>query len=217
MLSSGLFTAALLVWPAALVPQPTWMAPLRPPLHVVNAFRPPAARWAAGHRGVDLAGVPGETVRSAGAGRVSFAGRLAGREVLVVVHGSLRTTYEPVAASVSVGAQIGAGDPVGVLQPGHNPAHPGWSVLHWGLLRAEVYLDPMSLLSSAKPVRLLPRWGSMAADSAPRSVMRAAGGAAAGLSTTAPRRRGEGHPLATGALALGAGALAAAAVSRRPP
>ena len=41
--------------------------------------------------------------RSALAGRVSFAGRIAGRGVVVVGHGATRTTYEPVAAEVSVG------------------------------------------------------------------------------------------------------------------
>ena len=37
---------------------------------VLTAFRPPADRFGAGHRGVDLAAQPGSDVRAAGSGRV---------------------------------------------------------------------------------------------------------------------------------------------------
>lgn len=44
-----------------------WQWPLRPvPNHVVRDFNPPSQPWLAGNRGIDLAGVPGEAVRSAG-------------------------------------------------------------------------------------------------------------------------------------------------------
>ena len=72
--------------------------PLDPRPAVARGFEPPASRWGAGHRGVDLAGRPGQPVRAALPGRVTFAGTLAGRGVVVVDHGSTRTTYEPVAA-----------------------------------------------------------------------------------------------------------------------
>src|ERR1700750_2496464 len=78
--------------------------------HVTRRFDPPPQPWLAGHRGVDLAGVPGAPVRSAGAGTVVFAGTSAGRGVVSVAHpGGLRTTYEPVAGSVHVGATMLAG------------------------------------------------------------------------------------------------------------
>jgi len=86
--------------------------PLAPPL-VVAGFDPPSTRWSAGHRGVDLQGLPGQQVRAAVAGTVSFAGTLAGRGVVVVTHGQTRTTYEPVLAWVDVGVAVAAGDPLG--------------------------------------------------------------------------------------------------------
>ena len=87
----------------------TWPLAGAGPASVVRRFDPPATRYAAGHRGVDLASSPGVPVLAAGGGRVSYAGVLAGRGVLVVVHGDLRTTYEPVTASVPVGAEAVTG------------------------------------------------------------------------------------------------------------
>jgi murein DD-endopeptidase MepM/ murein hydrolase activator NlpD len=122
---------------------------------VVRPFDPPPARWAAGHRGVDLAAQPGAIVRSAGAGVVFFVGRIAGRGVVSVAHGSgLRTTYEPVEPTVSVGAVVAAGHPLGVLAANH-PGCPVAACLHWGLRRGEQYLDPLSLLGLGR-LRLLP-------------------------------------------------------------
>ncbi|MFP5282949.1 MAG: peptidoglycan DD-metalloendopeptidase family protein, partial [Actinomycetes bacterium] len=69
--------------------------PLAGAIEVVRPYAPPARRWEAGHRGVDLAASPGDPVLAAAAGTVTFADRLAGRGVVVVSHGALRTTYEP--------------------------------------------------------------------------------------------------------------------------
>ena len=88
---------------------PVGVWPLRPSPEVVAGFDPPLDPWGAGHRGVDLLGSAGQPVRAALPGRVSFAGMLAGRGVVVVAHGDTRTTYEPVAADVSVGDTVAAG------------------------------------------------------------------------------------------------------------
>ncbi|HEX6888650.1 MAG TPA: M23 family metallopeptidase, partial [Candidatus Nanopelagicales bacterium] len=85
-----------------------WRLPLWP-TRVTRAFANPPHNWLPGHRGVDLRGVPGEPVRAAGAGRVTFAARLAGRGVVVVDHGELRTTYEPVEAIVLPGQHVRRG------------------------------------------------------------------------------------------------------------
>ncbi|MFB7945166.1 murein hydrolase activator EnvC family protein [Kitasatospora phosalacinea] len=125
---------------------------------LLRRFDPPPTRWAAGHRGVDLAAEPGSVVRAAAPGVVTFAGEVAGRPVVVVTHtGSgappLRTTYLPVAASATVGTGVAAGDPIGVVaaDSGHCPV----ACLHWGLLRGDHYLDPLALLGSGR-ARLLP-------------------------------------------------------------
>lgn len=120
---------------------------------VARGFDPPDQPWLAGHRGVDLRSGRGESVRTVLAGRVTFAAELAGRGVVVVSHGSLRTTYEPVTATVSAGERVSTGQVIGTLQAGH--LCPGGSCLHWGLRRGDTYLNPLSLLDPA-PLRLLP-------------------------------------------------------------
>jgi murein DD-endopeptidase MepM/ murein hydrolase activator NlpD len=94
-------------------------------------------------------------VRTALAGTVTFAGRIAGRGVVVVSHGRARTTYEPVAAVVTIGDRVSAGAVIGRLELFGSHCFPGWC-LHWGLIEGrDHYLDPLTLVG-ATPVRLLP-------------------------------------------------------------
>ena len=136
--------------------------PLRPRPPVTRVFDAPSPNWQRGHRGVDLAGAPEQPVHAAAAGRVVFAGELAGRPLVSIAHpGGLRTSYEPVAASVRVGQVVAAGTPIGVLQGGHRGC-PAAACLHWGAMwgpasRAD-YVDPLGLLVST-PVRLKPTHG----------------------------------------------------------
>jgi hypothetical protein len=137
---------------AQLVPV-RWVWPLFPAPAVLRAFAPPPLPWLAGHRGVDLGGSKGQPVRAAGDGVVAFAGRVAGRGVVSVDHpGGLRTTYEPVRASVQSGQAVTAGLTLGVLVAGHAGC-PAPVCLHWGLRRGRAYLDPLLLV---RPVRLKP-------------------------------------------------------------
>lgn len=111
---------------------------------------------------MDLRAGPGAPVRAAAPGKVSYAGQVAGRGVVAIeVDGGLRITYQPVRASVAVGDEVGAGQVVGALDEG--PWHCPRGCLHWGLLRGDVYLDPLSLLPHAMlrggPSRLLPVFG----------------------------------------------------------
>ncbi|WP_079146019.1 M23 family metallopeptidase [Streptomyces lydicus] len=133
---------------------------------VLRGWEPPPAPWAAGHRGVDLASPVGATVRSAAPGRVTYAGKVADRGVLTIElspsgRPPLRTTYEPVRATVHKGQRVAAGQPVGELQRG--PFHCREPCLHWGLRRGKTYLDPLSLLPPSMrnggPSRLLPVFG----------------------------------------------------------
>ena len=118
----------------------------------------PTPPGAPGHRGVDLRGSPGQPVRAALPGRVTWAGSLAGRGVVVVDHGATRTTYEPVDRRRSTSARaVAAGDRLGTARrrPGRT-ACPR-ACLHWGWIEGETYLDPLRLVG-AGPVRLLPLW-----------------------------------------------------------
>jgi murein DD-endopeptidase MepM/ murein hydrolase activator NlpD len=139
-------------------PVPVGVWPVPPEPGVVRAFDPPASTFGMGHRGVDLAGVLGQPVVAAMSGTVVFAARLAGRGVVVVDHGSTRTTYEPVAAGVRVGQPVLQGDRLGVLELAGSHCLPG-ACLHWGWRRGETYLDPL-LMVGGGPVRLLPLWMS---------------------------------------------------------
>ncbi|WP_329597243.1 M23 family metallopeptidase [Streptomyces pseudovenezuelae] len=139
----------------------TWPVGARPT--VLRGWEPPATVYGRGHRGVDLAAPAGTPVRAVAAGRVSFAGRVAGKPVVSVelTGTDLRTTYEPVTASVEKGAMVTAGEVVGAVEPtgSHCPA----ACVHWGLRRGETYLDPLSLLPPwllrTGPSRLLPVLG----------------------------------------------------------
>jgi murein DD-endopeptidase MepM/ murein hydrolase activator NlpD len=137
-------------------PASQYQPPLDGPMTVTRGFEPPSDRYAAGHRGVDLAGAPGQLVRSAGPGTVIFAGLVGGRPLVSVEHpGGFRTTYEPVSPAVVKGQAVAPGTQLGTLIPGH-PDCPVTACLHWGLRSNEkVYLDPLSLLHRAR-VRLLP-------------------------------------------------------------
>lgn len=137
--------------------------PLQPRPRLVTGFDPPEQRWDPGHRGVDLAGSPGAVVLSALAGRVAYVGTVAGVPVVSVQHGRLRTTYQPVAASVAVGDAVARGAGLGRLVRAGSHCFPG-ACLHWGLVEGagdgRDYLDPL-LLVGGGPVRLLPLDGSL--------------------------------------------------------
>ena len=146
--------ASVWVWPLAMTaasPGNGAQGPL-----VLRGFEPPLHRWDAGHRGVDLVGSSGAAIVAAGAGTVLFAGHIADQGVVVVGHGVLRTSYEPVEATVPVGAQVARGQRIGTLDAGHCA---GVACLHWGLLtghgHATVYYDPLLLLGCGG-VRLEP-------------------------------------------------------------
>ncbi|MEU4928428.1 M23 family metallopeptidase [Streptomyces yokosukanensis] len=138
-----------------------WPVGVRPV--VLRGWEPPATVYGPGHRGVDLGASPGAPVRAVAAGRVTFAGRVAGRGVVSVelTGTALRTTYEPVNPSVSKGDAVGPGEVLGTVEAtwSHCPV----TCVHWGLRRGESYLDPLSLLPPGLlrtgPSRLLPVLG----------------------------------------------------------
>ncbi len=197
--------------PTPSAPGPGFGWPLRGTPVVDRGFEPPRSAYGAGHRGVDLRAALGAPVLAAGAGQVSYAGLLAGRGVVTVTHpDGLRTTYEPLTVAVRVGQAVGAGGVLGHLATGHASCRPGTVCLHWGLLRGQTYLDPLSLVVPTR-MRLLPLGvtpGAPAPGGAvPREVARTAHrGSPSGRSRTV------GATVAAGTLLVGIGFLA----RRRP-
>ncbi len=155
VLATVLFLGAHPTAHAATDPVGVW--PLTPRPEVVRPFEPPSSPWGAGHRGVDLAGTPGQPVRAALPGRIAFVGTIAGRPVVTVSHGGTRTTYEPVGSSLARGTPVAAGQVIGSLGVAGSHCFPA-ACLHWGWLRGKTYLDPLRLVGGG-PVRLLPLAG----------------------------------------------------------
>ncbi len=122
---------------------------------VVATWDPPATRYSAGHRGVDLAVRPGERVTAMGDGVVGWAGIVAGTAWISVDHpGGIRTTVGPMATVV-----VTRGQPVirgKVLGTATGRAHVGAEAVVAGLhVSARVdgdYVDPASLVGA----RLVP-------------------------------------------------------------
>ena len=154
--------AISLGWAGARSPgaKPGHRARYRPPLagllSVLHRFEQPTTPYAAGHRGVDLAATSGQHVLAARAGRVQFAGPVAGRGVVVIAHADgIRTEYEPVAPTVRAGDAVDTGQVIGRILGTHDMCQPG-VCLHWGARRGDIYIDPLLLLNPLGPVRLLP-------------------------------------------------------------
>lgn len=133
-----------------IAPPAPWSWPLSSRTPVLRPFDPPARPWLPGHRGVDLDAPLGSIVLAPAHGRVVWAGELAGRPLVSIAHGPIRSTFEPLRPLVDEGALVERGTPIGVVIDGHSPG-----TLHWGAkVSAEHYLDPLRLLVG--PVGLKP-------------------------------------------------------------
>ena len=135
----------------------------RPPVlaPITDHFRPPEHPYGPGNRGIDYATRPGTAVTAAADGRVTFAGAVAGRLIVVITHrDGLRTTYDDLLEiAVSAGQGVAAGGRVGTA--GHH--------LHFGVRDANTYLDPELLFAAGVRaasvgvvVRLVPEDGGPA-------------------------------------------------------
>ncbi len=172
-----LLVAALLAPPTALAlaatagttvagPAPTAAAghagrvpPLSPPVGgpLVRGYEEPAGRFGPGHRGVDLAGIPGAAVLAPAAGRVVFAGGVAGTMwVSIEVAPGVVITLGPLRAlAVATGHRVATRTRVADLAPGHGSAeHP--TTLHLGLRVDGIYVDPFPWLTGFGRPRLAP-------------------------------------------------------------
>lgn len=129
---------------------------------VLRAFEAAEPNWLPGHRGVDLGGQTGETVRAAADGEVAWVGTISGVSMVSVQHpDGIRTTYQPVEPTVVRGEAVRAGQGLGRLLAGHCTTT---ACLHWGVRLGDRYLDPMAWLRGGETgggessrVRLLPR------------------------------------------------------------
>ena len=174
-----------------------WQSPIgtaSSPTRVLRPFVAPTGPYGPGHRGADLSAAPGAAVQAAGPGVVSFAGPVAGRGVVAVVHADgMRTTYEPVDPLVHRGQRVARGQVLARVARG--PRHCGAvTCLHWGAITADGrYLDPMTLLAH-RTVVLLP------VPARPQPAAALVGGRQGGGTLTGPDRSAvRGPPSGPGA------------------
>lgn len=117
---------------------------------VTDKFRPPATPYGPGNRGWEYATTPGQPVKAAADGTVTFAGQVGGVLNVVIRHaGGVLTTYSKLhSISVSRGQEIRAGDVVGVAGSG----------VYFGARCDGRYIDPTLLFRSR--VYLVPAGGA---------------------------------------------------------
>jgi murein DD-endopeptidase MepM/ murein hydrolase activator NlpD len=117
----------------------------RPPVEgpVIDPFRPPAGPYGPGNRGLEYATVAGAPAVAIGAGVVVFAGPVAGRGVVSVVHpDGLRSSLTGlVAILVRPGQVVGPGTIVGTTG----------TRLHLGVRSGDRYIDPAQLFGPGRP------------------------------------------------------------------
>jgi len=127
------------------------------PVVVETGFAPPASRWGVGHRGVDLSAAVGQEVKAIADGVVIYAADLARRPVISIKHGFVRSTYEPVIASVGVGQLVASGQKIGYLAAGHPSCLK--TCLHFGVKTDDGYLHPLMVLGKYRYPVLRPVHG----------------------------------------------------------
>ena len=130
---------------------------------LLEAFERPGDRFAAGHRGVDLAAAPGTEVLAIGGGVVTHVGEVAGTPSVTIEHSAARSSYLPVDSWVSAGQRVSAGDVIGVIaqRGGHCPVdclHLGLRRPAWEALDAhqDPYLDPIAWVTRIPVLKPLP-------------------------------------------------------------
>jgi murein DD-endopeptidase MepM/ murein hydrolase activator NlpD len=123
---------------------------------LVRGFDARAGPYGPGHRGVDIAAAVGETVRAPAAGRVVFAGQVAGTTwVSILVEPGVVVTLGPLLDPVADATQVRSRDPVGRAAPGH-PGAAGGVAVHLGVRVDGVYVDPLGYLVDRPRPRLAP-------------------------------------------------------------
>jgi hypothetical protein len=147
---------------------------------VVRGFDARAGPYGPGHRGIDISAPVGATVRAPAAGRVEFAGPVAGTIwVSLLVAPGVRVTLGPLLDPVTAG-RVRSRAPLGRVGPGHRPgssegagsaegvgsgkgagssrsAGSGFGArLHLSVRVDGVYVDPLAYLIDRPRARLAP-------------------------------------------------------------
>jgi murein DD-endopeptidase MepM/ murein hydrolase activator NlpD len=124
---------------------------------VVRGFDARAGPYGPGHRGIDVAAPVGELVRAPTAGRVVFAGPVAGVNwVTLVVAPGVLVTLGPLLDPVATATRVRSKAPVGRIGPGHAATSAAPAALHLSVRVDGVYVDPLVYLVDRPRPRLVP-------------------------------------------------------------
>ena len=132
---------------------------------VVRGFDTRAGPYGPGHRGIDIAAATGEPVRAPAAGRIVFAGPVAGTTwVSLRIAPGVLVTAGPVVDPPVRGGLVRSRSPIGRVGPGHG------ATLHLGVRVDGVYVVPLPYLLDRPRARLapLPAPGGLPAPEAAR-------------------------------------------------
>jgi len=108
---------------------------------VIDAFRPPAHIGAAGNRGLEYGASDNQVVAAAASGYVAFAGPVAGRKAITIVHADgVRTTYTGLLEIWVIG---------GMTVNQHSAIALASTGFHFGARVNDHYLDPQILIDAS--------------------------------------------------------------------
>jgi hypothetical protein len=152
--------------PATAAPDPPRVPGLWMPVtgSVVRGFDARAGPYGPGHRGIDIAAPVGATVRAPAAGRIVFAGPVAGSIwISLVVAPGVRVTVGPMLDPIRAG-RVPSRAPLGRVGPGHRvgppvdagPAERSGTALHLSVRVDGAYVDPLAFLIDGPRPRLAP-------------------------------------------------------------
>ena len=135
-------------------PAAAWTWPASGPIVLGYSFDPAHPYSGGQHRGIDVAGAPGETVAAPASGLVTFAGSLPGngKSVTILTSDGWSVTLTQLGSiALAKGATVAEGDGVGAIGPSGDAEVSG-PYVQLGIRRADQdqgYVDPATLL----PVR----------------------------------------------------------------
>jgi murein DD-endopeptidase MepM/ murein hydrolase activator NlpD len=163
---SALVAMGLLVWvqtstvSGSDLPASTWNPPLDAPVRLINQYRQPNSDFSAGHRGVDYLVTKNQAVLAPADGQVWFAGKVAARPLLSLLHdGVYLTEFEPVCTDLKKGDQVYAGQEIARVckaEASYLQHCPNAVCLHFSMRFAGSYLSPLIFIGGLNPSRLLP-------------------------------------------------------------
>ncbi|TCD54879.1 M23 family metallopeptidase [Alloscardovia theropitheci] len=107
-------------------------------VRVIREFDPPGKPWLAGHRGVDLDAGEGTKLLAPADGKIFFAGKVAEKDVVVLMHAyGIRSTFEPATTRLEKGQKVARGQQFATRSSGKSD-HCSNSCVHWGIKRISI-------------------------------------------------------------------------------